>query len=222
MTVDVSMYQAQPQNNDLQRLLLGSRFSDNGLGYGNGAGTNPLLSLLAAPTAAATGGAAPVSAGGQGNLGGINSPYTSSMETPNAFYGYLRKQGATHNEALMLTGAAASESGFDHTTAHDNGAGYGLFGHNTGRLDMRGMGWQDQAAAALKELRGRPEGKAVNNAKTSADLTNAQMDYERPAGWRPGSPQTGHNYTGRLNTIDRFQSIFGAPGPQADASQEAN
>ena len=83
---------------------------------------------------------------------------------------------------------------------------------------MRGMNWQQQAAAALKELQSRPEGKAVNLAKSPEDLTNAQMDYERPAGWRPGSPQTGHNYTGRLNTIKRFSSEFG--GLQATTPQE--
>ena len=217
MAVETSMYQAPPQqsgSNDLLRLLLGA-------GQGGG---NPLLSALSGPTGAVSGPPAPDggSAGRSANLGAINAPYTASMDRPNAMYGYLRQQGATHNEALMLTGAAASESGFNPNETHDNGAGYGLFGHNTGRLDLRGMDWMQQADAALKELRSRPEGAAVNQAKTAADLTNAQMDYERPAGWRPGSPQTGHNYTGRLNTIDRFGSVLGAPAPQADASQGTN
>ena len=208
MAVDVSMYQAPQQSgNDLLRLLLSPS-------QGGAVGGSPLVSLLGSGSAAIGGSPAAAGASKSANLGAVNAPYTASLEKPSALYGYLRTKGATHNEALMLTGAAANESGFDHTLSHDNGTGYGLFGHNTGRLDMRGMGWQDQATAALNELRSLPVGKAVNSAKSAADLTNAQMDYERPAGWRPGSPQTGHNYTGRLNTIDKFGSALGAPAPE--------
>jgi hypothetical protein len=73
-------------------------------------------------------------------------------------FNYLVSKGATKNEALLLTSAAGSESGFDPNAVHDGGAGYGLFGHNiTSRIDMQGKNWQQQSTLALQELRSRPE-----------------------------------------------------------------
>jgi len=153
---------------------------------------------------------------GANGIGLTNTIYGKSADAkgPGGFsaadhYAYLISKGATKNEALMLTGAAASESSFDPTVTHDGGKGYGLYGHNLGRLDMRGKGWQEQASAALAELRSRPEGAAVNTAKTADDLAVAQMHFEQPMDYTQSNPKGGLNYTGRLNTIRNFGGLAG-------------
>jgi hypothetical protein len=170
----------------------------------------------------------PMLAAGSGSsqgrgLGAINISYKGPLDSaapghpsPNALFGYFKAKGASSNEALLLTSAAASESGLNPGVKHDGGIGYGLWGHNGGRLDaMRAQSrsfmpnWQQQADYALQELRSRPEHGAVNSARTAEDLANAQMAFEAPQGYQPGSPQTGHNYTGRLNTIRRFAGLSG-------------
>ena len=161
--------------------------------------------------------AAILTGGPEGNgLGNINISYKGSLFSasnggvaPAAHYAYLKAQGATDNEALMLTGAAASESGMNPNAPHDSGAGFGLYGHNTGRIDMRGMDWQQQASAALNELRSRPEAAMVNAAKSPGDLAKAQMFFEQPAGFSQSNPEGGHNFTGRLNTLRAFNSLTG-------------
>jgi hypothetical protein len=107
---------------------------------------------------------------------------------PSQVYGYLTNDlKATPNEAALLTSAAGSESGFDPTKTHDGGIGYGMFGHNGDRLtamqQMAGTntpGWQDQLKFSLDELRNRPEGAQVNDAKTPEQLTDLQMKFEQP------------------------------------------
>ena len=106
--------------------------------------------------------------------------------TGEAHYNFLRSAGATPNEAALLTSAADAESGFGPTKTHDGGIGYGLYGHNGARLAemQRQFGpnptWQQQAQFALQELRSRPEGAAVNGAKTPEELTELQFQFERP------------------------------------------
>jgi len=138
----------------------------------------------------------------------------SLLQRAKMHYDYLMSIGATPNEATMLTSAAAAESGFNPNLIHDSGNGYGMYGHNLGRLDMRGMSAQEQAAAALDELRNRPEGKLVNSTNDPTQLTIAQMRYERPKGWTPQAPQNGSQWGNRL----AFTKQFSGFGQYADAT----
>ena len=161
--------------------------------------------------------------------GGINMAWKGDLNgigkggiSPNQLFTYFKGIGASDNEARMLTGAAASESGLNPNAAHDpvNGVytGHGMWGHKHERIDMRGMNWQQQASAVLQELRSRPEGKLVNSATTPEELARAQMFFERPKGFTENHPEGGHNYTGRLNTIRRFYGLNGgAELPQVAA-----
>lgn len=163
----------------------------------------------------------PLAPGATGR-GTINAPYKAPLDQPVAqghvapmdHYAFLKSRGATDNEALMLTGAAASESSLKPTSSHDDGVGYGMYGHNMSRIDMRGMNWQQQATAALNELRSRPEAAMVNRAKTPQELAIAQMHFEQPRGYTPGNPTGGENYTGRFNTLNYFAGMtHGAIAP---------
>ena len=136
-------------------------------------------------------------AAGNGSGGGeVGSPAPNAVSDggigAGQLYGFLTQNGATPNEAAMLTSAANSESSFRPDITHDGGIGYGLFGHNTDRLaamrQFAGVGpndpvsWQKQALFALNELHGS-EGKAgamVNAATTPEQLTDAQLAFERP------------------------------------------
>jgi hypothetical protein len=166
---------------------------------------------------------------GAGGYGLINAPYRAPLDqkgergivSPAEHFSYLKSLGASNNEALTLTGAAGSESSFNAQAVHDNGNGYGLYGHNVGRLDLRGKDWQQQAQAALHELRGRPEGQMVNAATSPEQLAVAEMHFEEPRGYTSANPKGGDNYTGRLNTIRYFSQMAngvlsgaqGAPAP---------
>lgn len=124
---------------------------------------------------------------------------------------YLSGLGASYGERLMLTGAATSESGRDPGASHDNGIGFGMFGHNGSRLlamqnyaraNGQDVGdWRTQAGFALNELRNRPEGKAAASATTPEQVALAQMYYERPQGFTEQNPTAGRNFDGRLDTI---------------------
>jgi hypothetical protein len=183
-------------------------------------------------------GALGISAGGPTNgvgEGRINHVYLGDLETsaagrpsPKSMYAHLISQGATPKEALLLTGAAASESGFNSDVSHDGGIGFGLFGHNNERLvAMRKFAgtdrptWQQQAAFGLQELRQRPEGARVASAKTAEDLAAVQMAFEAPRGYTAATPNAGHNYTGRLNTIRRFMALDGTVGIDATSPEQA-
>ena len=156
---------------------------------------------------------------GANGHGTINAPYTAPLDkpgeggalTPRMAYGFAKAAGATDNEALMLTGAAASESSFNANAVHDGGVGHGLFGHNDGRLDMRGKSAGEQFQLALQELRSRPESALVNAAKTPEELAIAQMHFEQPRGYTRANPTGGENYTGRLNTLRYFSQLTGTP-----------
>lgn len=170
--------------------------------------------------------------GGGTGLGAISSVYGAPLDiavTPNgpapkAMYQHLLSIGATKQEALLLTGAAASESGMNPTIPHDGGKGYGLFGHNGDRLEaMRQYtegdvaDWRKQAEFALHELRSRPEGAQVNGAQTPEQLARLQMAFERPQGYTPDNPEAGHNFNGRLGTIRRFWELTGlGPAPAGE------
>ena len=182
------------------------------------------------PVFAGAGGMGP--APGANGVGLTNTVYRGPLDQPGAggvspmdHFNFLKSQGATDNEALMLTGAAANESSFNPNAWHDKNkdtgqyAGYGMYGHNMGRLDMRGMGWQDQAKAALGELRSRPEIAAVNAAKSPGELARAQMAFEQPMGYTAKNPEGGLNYSGRANTIARFMQMAGG-SPSAPANPQ--
>lgn len=141
-----------------------------------------------------------------GGMGGQDAPAGGGLlgsPAPNAkvddggigagqLYSFLTDNGATPNEATMLTSAANSESSFRPDITHDGGIGYGLFGHNTDRLaamrDFARVGpndpvpWQKQALFALNELHGSESkaGGMVNAATTPEQLTDAQLAFERP------------------------------------------
>ena len=141
--------------------------------------------------------------GAQGRQAGANGRLNGEM-----MYHYLTSQGATKNEAALLTSAAHSESGFNPNITHDQGIGYGLFGHNGARLmAMKDFSdktqqplqdWRTQAQFALQELRSRPEGELANAAQTPQDLAKAQMFFERPKGFTPQDPTAGLGWSGRL------------------------
>lgn len=132
---------------------------------------------------------------GVGPAPGSNRLVRGGALSAASHYGYLVSQGATPNEAALLTSAADAESGFNPDSSHDAdilaarglGPGYGLYGHNAERLAAmrREAGsdkptWEQQAKFALNELRSRPEGRLVNSVKTPEELTELQFQFERP------------------------------------------
>lgn len=129
-------------------------------------------------------------------------------------YNYLISKGASVNEARMLTAAAKAESTYNPNLSHDNNTGWGMWGHNIKRLDLRGMNWQQQSSAALNELKTSNDSgiKLARNMLASGnspeELAQAQMHFERPAGYTRATPWTGHNYAFRLNaTKDAMKFI---------------
>lgn len=138
---------------------------------------------------------------------------------PGEMMAFATAIGASPNEAALLTSAAGAESSYNPTATHDGGIGYGLFGHNGSRLAaMRGQygdapSWQDQVRFALAELRSRPEGKTIDSLTTPEDLTEAQMQFERP-----NRKINDGNFAGRLALTRQF---MGAPVPQTDPNRLA-
>lgn len=160
--------------------------------------------------------------------GAINKVWSGPVAKAKEVYDTLRSLGATDKEALMLTGAAASESAFNPAAVHDNGTGYGLFGHRLERRSalFRHAGTtapttQQQLAFALQELRSRPEAGRVNAATSAEELTAAQMDFEMPQGYSRGAPHAGMNWNGRLGTIRRFAGLAGMPSETQGSAKYA-
>ena len=151
-----------------------------------------------------------------GGYGKIDHPYNAPLDQKGpsglsaaSAYQILKAHGASDNEALMLSAAAANESGYDAKAVHDGGKGYGLFGHNLQRLNLIGIGPEQQLVEALNEARKMPEVQSVlQNAKSPEDLATAMMRYERPQGYTPAHPEDGHNYEGRLHTLEYFAKNF--------------
>ena len=77
----------------------------------------------------------------------------------------------------------------------------------------------DQIKFALQELRSRPEGKLVNQATTPQQLTDVQMQFERPKNYNvPG----GGNYAGRLATTAQYMANPPQYTPPAPPTQLAD
>ena len=97
-------------------------------GHRGGAGTDPSLGRFEGDAPGANG------------YGLINAPYRGALDakgegghlSPRELFNHLKAQGASDNEALMLTGAAGSEASFNPNAVHDihskNGPGHGLWG----------------------------------------------------------------------------------------------
>jgi hypothetical protein len=143
------------------------------------------------------------------------------------------------NAAIIATSSAKSESAFDPNQTHDGGIGYGLFGHNQDRLKaMQAFAGTKpgepiapdvQAAFFVRELAQAAERdpfirKVMNDPNASAaDLTRVQMHMERPKGYTPGSPESGHNWQGRLaNTQELMQPGKAQPTAEQIAAYNAN
>ena len=76
---------------------------------------------------------------GGGGLSGAPTPGSPQAGTipPRAIFDYLVSQkGIDPVKALGVVASAEQESGFNPTATHDNGTGYGLFGHRLGRRDQ--------------------------------------------------------------------------------------
>lgn len=212
---------------DIERAGLASQRDADASMYGGltgGSGGVPITG--AAPAGGVTGAApvAPAITGPQTAAGADNG----SGDKASTLFSYLKSKGATDNEAMMLTGAANNESSYNPNATHDvkNGAptGYGLWGHNLGRLDLRGKDMFGQADAALAELQSRPEAGMLAQAKTPEEIARAEMFYERPRGFTPNNPLAGDNYSGRLATLrglySKYGTAGGAPAPVQVASAD--
>ena len=137
---------------------------------------------------------------------------------PKQLHQYLLQRGATPNEAAMLTGMAGAESNYNPATSHDNGTGYGLWGHRNERWramqqlsGTRYPAWQQQADYALRELHDKNmptyqgmASRALAAALSPADVTRAGMHFERPVGYTAAHPELGHNYSGRLALVTPY------------------
>jgi len=109
----------------------------------------------------------------------------------------INEAGASPAEAEVLVPAAAAESAFDPTAIHDQGTGFGLFGHRLERADAlrkslgeKASDFKEQLGFGLKEFRGRPEHSYIEKENpTLEDVMQAHGAFERPAGYKTGSPE---------------------------------
>ena len=117
----------------------------------------------------------------------------------------INEAGATPAEAEVLIPAAAAESGFNPEAIHDQGTGYGLFGHRLERADAlrkalgdRASDLREQLGYGLKEFRSRPEHRFIEGENPSIeDIMQAHGAFERPQGYKSGHPEGMKNYAGR-------------------------
>jgi hypothetical protein len=162
------------------------------------------------PGGALSGGGAGTGTGGASTAGGPKTgpaaiQASQGAVSPAEIYNYALSTGASKNRATMLASAVQAESGGNPDQGHDGGIGYGLFGHNTDRLTgdhgmyaFAGLGanapvgtivpWQKQVDWALNELNNKESkaGSMADAATNPAQLTDAQLQFERPSGWDTG------------------------------------
>lgn len=126
---------------------------------------------------------------------------------------YYLSKGLTKNQAAAIVGAGIIESNLNPTAVGDKH----LKDHAHGIFQWRGDRWKRLlafAAAQSKEVHGfevqlmfvlhelktteRKAGEKLFMAKTLDDAVDAMVDYERPAGWKPGNPRGAKTWNARL------------------------
>lgn len=134
-------------------------------------------------------------------------------------YDFYLSQGLAPHQAAAMVGHMMAESGGNPTiqeTRKDGtkGPGYGAFQWTSPdrragletfanskpvKLDPNAL--ETQLLYSLYELDNSESaaGKKLYGAKTYQEAVDAGMDYLRPEGYKPGSPTSGHNYSGRFN-----------------------
>jgi hypothetical protein len=153
--------------------------------------------------------------------GAVRHGYEGGGRAKEAWDILTGEYGATPAEASVLVPAAAAESAFDPTAVHDQGTGYGLFGHRLERADAlrkaladKASDFKEQLGFGLKEFRGRPEHRYVEGENPSLeDIMQAHGAYERPAGYKSGHPEGMLGYgKRRALTEAALKGDFGAFG----------
>lgn len=126
---------------------------------------------------------------------------------------YYLSKGLTKNQAAAIVGAAIIESNLNPTALGDRN----LAEKAHGVFQWRGRRWKNLLAfaeAQAKEVHGlelqlsfalhelktseKAAGDKLFAAKTLEDAVDAMVDYERPAGWRPGHPRGAKTWGARL------------------------
>lgn len=147
------------------------------------------------------------------------------------------------NTALVTASSAASESGYRPNDIHDNGIGYGLFGHNNngGRLaDMQKFAGvpvtgkpgapippEVQSAFYAREIQTAAQkdpfiAKTLADPNASAeDLARVQVRMERPAGYTgPGSEEKASGWANRLASTRELMGQKGTAAAQPAAQPQ--
>jgi hypothetical protein len=116
---------------------------------------------------------------------------------------FLISKGFSPLAASALVGRLQVESpGLNPLTVHDNNTGFGLAGWRGPRLkalqsfspNYKDAKTQLDFLAHELSTTEKGPGDKLRSATTLPDAVNAVMDFERPFGWRPGSPTTGLGY----------------------------
>lgn len=143
-------------------------------------------------------------------------------------YAYLRSRGAPEYAAAAIVGHGIAESNLRPDATGDGGMSKGAWQWNRERLDgLRSFAaeqgrepsdWQVQADYVLHELQTteKAAGDRLFAAQTPEDAARAFMAFERPAGYTSASPESGHNWHGRLrNTLAIVNSFSETDVPDA-------
>ena len=143
------------------------------------------------------------------------------------------KQGFTPAQASGIVARLSVESGNNLNPAAlgDKGTAYGVAqwrgDRQQGLRDWAASQGLDpsrretQLAYVPHEMKTRETGawQRLQGATDHAGAVNAMMDYERPAGWKTGSPQTGMHYDKTLQLAAQFA---GAPVQTVSSSAPAS
>lgn len=135
------------------------------------------------------------------------------MTAKDTAFDYYLAKGLTKNQAAAIVGAGIIESNLNPTAIGDRN----LKEKAHGVFQWRGNRWKNLlafAAAQSKEVHGlvlqlsfvlhelktteRQAGDKLFMAKTLEDAVDAMVDYERPAGWKPGHPRGAKTWNARL------------------------
>lgn len=170
-------------------------------------------------------------AGGVGDAGGLLGKLTGSAGTPAAAndnvggsgaqlaWNFWKSKGLADHQVAGILGNIKAESSFNPLAIGDSGKAFGLYQHNdrsAGLLSaIGGRGNLGDALAqhrfAYSELMG-PENRAWQALLASKDVkgaTAAFAGFERPSGFSWESPETAHNFIGRLQGANDALTKFG-------------